>query len=757
MVQPVWSWPLVLLASAVLLGVVIVTYPPRVRHLAPWRRRLLIGLRLATALLIVFALLRPAIRHSKTDPQTAVLIVLTDASRSMTTTDGPGGITRREALLRALAAADPQIQSLGAEVELRFLDFADDLSPVDRPESATGGRQTAIGKALDELGREESDKRLAGVVLMSDGAERSTGPDAVDPRAAARRFAEQRGVPIHTITFGSSELTGGGLDLAIEDVVVDSLAYERKTVPVRFQMRAVGAAGRRVRAKLQIERIQAGSSLEVKTEWVDLPLSADARPFADFEVRGNRSVDARELSFVAEQPGEYKLAVEAVPLDGETRLANNRYETVITVRKGGLKVAYFDVARPEVGKILRLNENSRIQLDLFRIPGGPFLRQARIDPSLFAPGAYDVYVIGDVPAFVFRQGGQDLLQEMFLRCRDGAGLAMLGGVFNFGAGGYADTPIAPLLPVEMSPTERLEIGQEPPASQSIPGPVQMLPGPDGRSHYLTQLGPNNEAIWRSLPMLTDGANRLTMKRDAGLLAWTATQQPLLVGWNTGRTRVLAFAVSDTWRWFTHGHEREHQRFWEQFLLWLAQMEDDQDQPVWAKITPRNFAPGEPVTITFGAQNEQKEPIADATYTVEVIDPDKKPVPLPPQRSGEENIAEFGGGTESGDYWVLVTATKDGVSLGPPARTRFIVDARDPELDNPAADPDLMAEIATITGTVPVPPESFGDFLDALRREGLAADVTRFTQTNLWDGWPLLLTYILLLTTEWFLRKRRGLV
>jgi hypothetical protein len=107
--------------------------------------------------------------------------------------------------------------------------------------------------------------------------------------------------------------------------------------------------------------------------------------------------------------------------------------------------------------------------------------------------------------------------------------------------------------------------------------------------------------------------------------------------------------------------------------------------------------------------------------------------------------------------VTVSAVRDGKAYGIPTSTRFIVDARDAELDNPAADPELMAEIATLTGATTVTPEGFGEFLDRLVSEGVAAEMMRYRTVTLWDGWPLLLTFALLLTTEWFVRKRKGLV
>lgn len=757
LVEPVWSWPLVLLASAALIGVVLATYPQRVAHLPPFWRKLLIGLRIVTALVLIFAMVRPAIRYTEIDRQAAQFLVLADASRSMGTADGPAGMTRRAALLQALKNAEPQLKALADQVEVRYLDFADDLTPVDHPGDKLEGRWTAIGKVLDEVRREDAGRRLAGVLLMSDGAERSPGTDAIDPRTAARRLAEQRGIPVYTVTLGSAELSGAGLDLAVEDVVVDPLMYEKKTVPVRFQLRTAGAAGRRVRVRLLIER-QTSAGGQVQSEMVELPLSADARPFEEFEIRGNRSVERRELSFFAEQAGEYKLAVEVVPLEGELKLTNNRYETVISVLKGGLKVAYIDVPRIEQKFIGRLNENARIQLDLITLPGGRFLDQAKLDPGLFDPGRYDVYLIGDVPAAVFRQGGRDLLQDLAARCRQGAGLAMLGGTMNFGPGGYADSPIGPLLPVEMSPAERVKPGTDPPASAFLAGPVAMTPGPDGRAHYLMQVGTNSEAIWRSLPPLKNGANRLKPRNaTVNILAMTPQRDPLLLGWDTGLNRVLALGVNETWRWWVAGHEDVHQRFWEQMLLWLARMENQSDQPVWVRVSPRNYAPGSHVTLSFGARDAAGQPITDATFEVDVQGPEGPSVKLPSQQAGDEYAAVMTQTLEPGDYQVTVVGTHASTSLGPPAHTRFIVDARDPELDNPAADPDLMAELATLTGAVPVTLDRFDTFLGELLKAGLASDVTRHTQINLWDGWPLLILFVLLLTTEWFVRKRRGMV
>ena len=85
-------------------------------------------------------------------------------------------------------------------------------------------------------------------------------------------------------------------------------------------------------------------------------------------------------------------------MDGELKLTNNRRETLLTVQKGGVNVAYFDTVRDEQEAIRQIGESRQIQLDYFWVRSGEFATQSRIDPSIFDPGRYDVFIIGDVKA-----------------------------------------------------------------------------------------------------------------------------------------------------------------------------------------------------------------------------------------------------------------------------------------------------------------------------------------------------------------------
>jgi hypothetical protein len=753
-VDPIWSWPLVVLVSVGLLAMVLVSYPPRIRHLPVFPRRLLLGVRCAAVLLLVLAMLRPAAQFNETDTHSAAFFVVTDVSRSMNTGDGPGGSTRRQALVKTVADSEPQLSRLREDLEIELFDFAGQVKQVEELSQEATGDETAIGSVMKELLRETQNKRVVGVVLMSDGAQRSFRGSNVDPRTMARRFADSQ-IPIHTVGYGGTGLSGTSFDAAVEDLLVDPLVFEKKAVPVTAMIRVLGGAGQELSVRLLVEDRRGKNPGEAGEMRVP-PAVSNARPSVRIRVPGDSEVIPVELLYVPQQSGESKIALEVVPLDDELRTSNNHRETIISVQKGGINVAYYDKARWEQKFIKGVNTSEKIQLDFQAIHKKKLQDLTRLDPEWFLPDKYDAYIIGDVSADVF---GPRLLRELADRVKEGAGLLMTGGYESFGPGGYARTPLADLLPVEMTVSETVRGGKID-ERLHLQRSLQMLPTERGLSRFVMRLDTpeKNLDAWKSLPKL-ERANRLRPRK--GLVeVWAATPDgtPLLLAHEVGRARVMAFAADTTWLWVMEGRRKLHQRFWRQVILWLTRKEYVGDDTVWARVEPRNFSPHQRAGITFGARTERGEPVADANFRVTVTDPDGGKHEVSVGRQGTENFAEFSNTRIPGDYWIRVEAGKEGNSLGFDAHSRFVVDARDLELDNPAADFGLLEEISALTGGSTMPPEQFSSFLSRLLEAGgTNPEVTKFRQVRFWDSWSFLSLFVALMSVEWFVRKRRGLV
>ncbi len=759
--NPIWSWPSVLLTAVGLIALVLRTYPPRIRHLPPLWRRLLLGLRLLVAFVLILAMFRPELRQQdEDDDERRVMLVLNDASRSMQTRDIAGGASRRESVQQTLKSVDGLFTDLKDIVDVRFFDFAKELTPTDTVTADAEGEQTAIGHILDEALKTVDRDDLAAILVLSDGMQRALPPVDGDPRRIAEQIASHpvRRVPVSTIGFGSEVLEGAS-DLAVEEINVASEVFVKTTVPVTGRIRATGAAGRSLTVRVLLED-RSGKQPGETGELKEIPATSTSRPVMKLTPLSNAEMLPFELSFVPPQAGEYKLAVQVEELDGELKTTNNQRATIINVGKGGLKIAYFDKPYWEQKYIRLAGSSKKIDIDFFAIRPTPFIDQNKLDPKIFEDQGgenYDAYIIGDVPREVF---GDENLQQLADRVRDGAGLLMLGGFKTLGPGGYAASALEPLLPVDLrADTEDAHYLED----------LPMRPTRDGVNHFVMRLGSaaDSSEAWAKLPPLQSG-NRLREK-NAAVQVLAATNPdypragiPLLFTQDVGGSRVMTFAGDTTWQWVMSGEEEIHQQFWRQMLLYLTHKELDADQPVWATSRPRRVFPGQPVELEFGARTATGEPIPDANFTVRVLPPaddegntaERK---VSPRRSADTHTATVRETAPSGDHWVRVSAEKDGQSLGPDAWTRYLVEARDLELDNPSANPELLREISQTTGGRFLTPEELPGYLQDLINNPPRSLAEQVQSTRLWDNWWFLLAFVGLLTLEWAIRKKRGLV
>jgi hypothetical protein len=749
--DPVGSWGFMALVTAALAAVLVAVPPDRTRA-AGGRRWMLVALRLAAFVALVACMLRPALTATRQARQQGTVIVLADASTSMTVADGPDGRTRWEAMQAALDAARPAARALTAsgdfDVALSRFDrgvapvpvVAGDPLPLGGWTDAATATETAIGAAIDDAARDVGGRTVAGVIVLSDGAQHAYAPRDLPPQAAARRLAEV-GVPLWSVTFGQQRAEGQGRDVAVVNLSVAETVYVKNAVEVSGRVRLEGLAGRDVEVRLLAEN-EAGAMEQVAATRV--------------RATGESGEETVRLSWTPQALGERKLTLAAAPQDGEVVVANNELSTFVDVIEGGLRVLYLEGALRVEQRFLRrvLAASPDVQVD-FRWIDSTNRGGWPVDLAAVVGGDYDVFLIGDLDSAALRPGD---LKTILDKVNAGAGVGFLGGAHAFEAGGWAGTALGPLVPFEADALARQPFDQPVRESLHVPGPLRMLPDPRFGDVSILRLGKDGEsrAVWAALPTL-DGANRLgRLAPTAKTLAATDDGTPLLVAREYGAGRVLGFAADSTWRWVMQGAGQQHARFWRQLVLWLARQDEAEGDTLWVRLAQRRISPGTPLDFDAGLTAPDGKVASGVTLEARVVSPSGQKRPVRVARQGESFAGTLTDCAEPGDWSLVVAATKPGAE--PRERTaRFTVFRQDLELANPRANPLLMKQLAeATTGGVRLPEELPALFQEIGARPPVFESQEQWTWMP-WDKWPPLVLMAGCLCGEWFLRKRWGLV
>lgn len=750
--EPVGSWLGVAVVAAALLAVLLAVPPDRSR-VSRGRRLTLAILRLAGFLAIVLCLMRPTIVATKKARQQGTVVVLADASESMTVPDGPGGRTRWREMTEALAAARPVANALvsegGFDIAVWRFDREFQVVPAvgDDPfalgdwTDAASADETAIGAALDDGLRAVAGRTLAGVILLSDGAQQAYSPRDVPPQAAARRLGDL-GTPLWTVTFGQQRGAGQGRDAAVIGFPPIERVAVKNTVQVDGRIRLEGLAGSTAVVRLLAEN-DAGTLEEVARTTLQGKPAGGEEPV--------------RLAWTPKAVGERKLSLVVDRLDGETVVANNELSTFVEVVEGGLRVLYLE-GTPRF-------EQTRLRRTLAAIP------EMQVDYELFNSAQrrnwpinlgktlgkeHAVYLIGDLDSAAIRP---DDLRTILGRVDRGAGIGMLGGLHAFEAGGWASSALGPLMPFTADRLVRQPFDEPVREGLHIKGPLRMLPHERFGDVSFMRLGKtaaDSRASWESLPPLPWANDLGRLTPTARPVAVTADGRPLAVVREYGDGRVLACAVDETWRWEMAGAAEPYKRFWRQVVLWLAKQDDAREDRLWVRLAQRRISPGTPLEFNAGISRGDGTAVTDGGLEATLEGPGKERRTVRLSKEGDSWKGTLNDCVEPGDWRLVVKASRTGAA-GQEKAQRFTVFRQDLELANPRANPQLMRQLAEATpGGVRQPDELAAIFTEIADRPAAFETREEWTYTP-WDKWPMFLLLAACMCGEWFLRKRWGLV
>ena len=254
-------------------------------------------------------------------------------------------------------------------------------------------------------------------------------------------------------------------------------------------------------------------------------------------------------------------------------------------------------------------------------------------------------------------------------------------------------------------------------------------------------------------------------------------EPLVISRTVGRSRQIAFTGYGLWQWklTSFGRERafaslsrkkdssaESESALDIFLgnstRWLV-THDDQKR---VRITPTRklYDAGEKIEFSGQVYDESFIPVDGAIVTAKVMGANlSSPIQLTLEPiSNGRYFAKLPQGLAAGDYTYGGEAKADGKSLGSDGG-RFNVGDYSPEFAEPRMRSDILRSLAERTGGKFYTPETAANLIKDIDASS-NFHAKKLEEKKDYEGrniWQLLILAVMLFSTEWFIRKRTGML
>jgi uncharacterized membrane protein len=723
----------VALAAAAALAAVV-TYR-RAPGEASWLdRSVLIALRLCLVALVLFCLFRPVLILRAAVPQQNFLGILLDDSRSMRVADYDGK-PRGEFVNATFSPESPVMKALASRYAVRVFRFASSTGRVGGTRDLTfDGTQTKLGDALQRARDELTGLPLAGLVMVTDGAD--TQESSIQESLLGLRAAQ---VPVFTVGVGRETL---GRDIQISRVSTPRKVLKGTNLSVDVIVSQNGFRGTTV--PLNVE--DSGRILSTQ----EVALTNDGEP------------TTVKVHFTANEAGARTIRFRIPQQEGEEIAQNNVREVLLDVLDRKEKILFFDGEPHFEVKFIRraVSDDPNLQLVVLqRTTDTKFFRINIDSPDEMAAGfpktrdelfSYRGLILGSIEANAF--SGDQLRMIADFADRRGGGLLMIGGRRSFAEGGYAGTPVADALPVVLE-------GKQPDTTTRL----QVTPTRPGQSHAVTQIEKTEQDSvkrWASLPpvisvnpirQIKPGATALLRGTDE-----SGRETIALAYQRYGRGKTLAFPIYDSWTWQMDAkiavEDMTHETYWRQLMRWMVDGVPDQ---VELTSSPDQVEAGEEVALIAEVSDPGFLEVNDAAVSAHVTGPKGEVIDVPMQWTGERNGEYHGTFTPAanGSYEVRVDASRAGSTLGTNV-AHVRVAPSDSEYFDAAMRAPLLRRISEETGGVHYTPQTVASLADDVKYTGRG--VTTVEERDLWDM-PIVLFLLLgVMSAEWGYRRVRHL-
>jgi|GEM_PF-2778113 len=728
--SPVSSWVLILAIVLILIVFVARFYAPKDPRISAKRKRLLIILRVAAFVCVIWALLQPVVNLESKESRRPQVFVLIDGSASMklpfdVATPSDSSHSREDT---AVGFARRLLGKLPRRFESSVFVFSDSLRKLDsRPGvpiiarlpvsglfstsadsailSASGSR-SSLGQALEDISS-KAGRAPAAVVVISDGAN-TFGPDPT-------RVAKTVSLPVYTVL---SAKEGPLRDIEITEILHPTSGYANTEMPLLIRVRGYGLENLTVPLS-----ISEGETIVARGV---LKLAGAAETEIALSIRPNSA----GLHF-------YRASIPVIR--GEVSTVNNEASFALKVLSEKLNVLFIEGEISWDFEFLKRQLDSDPRLS----PTYVLVSSRRAQPPSFAglvtsmPGGF-----GRNSVVFICDGAARYLRPDTWRSLDNF-VSSGGGLFIVGAEGLSGIPAfaQKLLPAQLAKPDLWE----------PPEFINCRLTFAGLNHPIFEVekeAAENASSWREISPLLGSHVIGAVKPGASVLVEGITDNrsfPVIVAGPCARGKVLFIAASGVWRWGfsvpgVGGSDRLFSGFVSNAIWWLSETEKD----TTLDVTPRSWVFENGEEVIFSGRG-----------VPQVIDKNGKILrPILTRRVGEDSLLTDYGILKPGNFSYEASPQGEAKQGAASVSGRFIVDSNGPEFRNLIPDARLLDYVSEASG---------GKSFRIDQADALAHDIQTFEekatverQVKLWNNPLLFLAFTLLIATEWWLRRRSGL-
>ncbi len=741
---PLWLYAGILLGSVLL---AVWSYRNTIPRTTRARRNLLIALRSLGLAALLLAIFQPLITSTTTTKVTPTMAIVMDNSQSMTLPEQgfapanpSSGGSREVAMIESIKQGIPA-DVLASSSRSRLFTVGDhtlpfpNRTPLDSIHPDRGA--TDLSSIFATIANERESANTEAIVLYTDGAF-TAGENPVYP-------AQDLGVPVYVVGMGDSTEPR---DVAVTELFTNEVATVGAAQPVDVTIHYGGTKpGEHVTVELfEEQKLLGDTTLELTQPTGDAAVSFQYKPATE---------------------GIKKLTTRVSSLSGEATLQNNLRITYVKVLKNKFHVVLFAGAPSPDVEFLRqfFSQNPSLDLKTYIQKEGAAFYEGT--PALDSLEQVDLVVLVGFPVSTTSDQSIAVVRQLLTRANRSVFFMPSRTLDLNKLAEFGDA-----LPVRADP--RSASGTELKASLTLTpaasaDPVFRLP-PEER----------NKIAWDGLAPLFKTESHFTALPESHTLATATVQgvpigEPLVVTRTIGNARQVALTGYGLWQWKLTSFGREEAYggksdtatspvsamdvFLANSVRWLTTQQ--QNKRVRIEPDEKFYQAGQRITFLGQVYDESMNPIDHADLTVHVTSSQAGATALDLTLESIGNgrySAAIPQGLPKGDYSYAGTATSDGQAIGKDDG-RFNVGDFNIELAEPRMRSDILRALAAHTGgkfyTLATAPSLMQDILNNPRfapREF----VTKH-DFELWNSWPLLALAILFLGTEWFIRKRLGML